>query len=326
MEIGSVKLENNIIMAPMAGVTDKSFRTICKEYGAGLVCTEMVSAKGLYYGDKKTEVLMDINQSNRPVSLQIFGSDPDIMEKVVLEKLNHLNSFDILDINMGCPAPKIVNNGDGSALMKTMSKAKEIMKRVKKASNKPVTVKIRKGWNEYDINYLQVGLAAEECGIDAITIHGRTRSQFYSGEADWEPIKELKKRLSIKVIGNGDIYNCRDAEKMLDYTGCDGVMIARGALGNPWIFKEIYTYLKKGEIVDQPGYKERLSVMRRHLELMIEEKSEKVAVLQMRKHCGWYVKGFKGASEMRSKLNMITSKRELEELIEKYTENVKKQQ
>jgi tRNA-dihydrouridine synthase B len=325
MRIGNVILDNNLVMAPMAGITDMAFRTICKEFGAGLVCTEMVSAKGLYYEDKKTELLMEINPSNRPVSLQIFGSDPGIIEAVILEKLNRLETFDILDINMGCPAPKIVNNGDGSALMKKPLLAREIMSRAKKASNKPVTVKIRKGWNIENINYMKIGAIAEECGIDALILHGRTRSQFYAEKADWDTIKEIKDKLSIKLIGNGDLYTVKDVERMIEDTGCDGVMIGRGALGRPWIFRDILNYLKYAEIPKEPKDQDKFSLIIKHLNLMMTQKPEKISVLQMRKHCSWYIKGMHGAAEMRNRFNTVNTKLEMEELINEYAIDLKNQ-
>lgn len=324
MRIGNVEIKNNLFLAPMAGITDKTYRTICSELGAGLVCTEMISAKGLFYGDCKTSQLMDINYKNEPVSMQIFGSDPEIMEKIVIEKLNKLDTFQILDINMGCPAPKIVKNGDGSALMRTPYLAKEIMNRVKKASNKPVTVKIRKGWDDNEINFLEFGDMAEKSGLDAITIHGRTRDQFYSGKADWESIKLLKKHLNIPVIGNGDVYTHIDAIKMMEYTECDGIMIGRGALGNPWIFKSTLEYINNGKAPSQTGYLEKFQMILKHLDLLILEKPEKIAVLQLRKHCGWYVKGLYGAAEMRDQFNKVNTKKEISELIASYIEKLNK--
>lgn len=322
MKIGNIELKNNVILAPMAGITDKTFRTICKEHGAGLVATEMISAKGIYYQDKKTEQLMDINEINRPVMMQIFGSDPQIMETVVKETLNTVNTFDILDINMGCPAPKIVNNGDGSALMKKPGLAMEIVARIKKVSNKPVTVKIRKGWDKNTINYLDFAKMLQDAGADAITLHGRTRDQFYSGKADWDAIAELKDILTIPVIGNGDIYSAEDAIRMLEYTRCDGIMIARGALGNPWIFNQIEAYYNKQTSTNHPDYMEKLEQLIRHLDMMIVEKPERVAILQIRKHCGWYIKGLYAAAEYRNRFNQVQTRDELRQVIDEFAKTL----
>lgn len=325
MKIGNIELINNVILAPMAGITDKTFRTICKEHGAGVVVTEMISTKGMYYEDKKTEELMDIKPTNRPVMMQIFGSDPLIMSQVVKDKLNFIDTFDILDINMGCPAPKIVNNGDGSALMKTPRLAMEIVSRIKNASNKPVTVKIRKGWDKNSINYMSFAKMLQESGADAITLHGRTRDQFYSGKADWNAIAELKAYLSIPVIGNGDIFSFSDGIKMLEETRCDGIMIGRGALGNPWIFGQIEKGLKQ-ESIDYPGYKEKLGQLLLHLDMLIIDKPERVAVLQIRKHCGWYIKGLHGAAEYRNRFNQVQSRDELKKVIYDFMQTLDKRE
>ncbi|MDP3388321.1 MAG: tRNA dihydrouridine synthase DusB [Eubacteriales bacterium] len=326
MKIGNIELKSNVILAPMAGITDKTFRRICKEHGAGVVSTEMISAKGIYYEDKKTEQLMDINASNRPVMMQIFGSDPLIMAQVVKEKLNYIDTFDILDINMGCPAPKIVNSGDGSALMKTPRLAMEIVSRIKNVSSKPVTVKIRKGWDKNTVNYLEFAKMLQESGADAITLHGRTRDQFYSGKADWNSIAELKAYLSIPVIGNGDIFSFLDAKKMLDETKCDGIMIGRGALGNPWIFRQITDGLQNQANVDYPDYKEKLEQLLTHLDMLAIEKPERVAVLQIRKHCGWYIKGLYGAAEYRNRFNLVQSRDELKQVIYDFIQTLHKQE
>jgi tRNA-dihydrouridine synthase B len=325
MKIGNIELKNNVMLAPMAGITDKTFRTICKVHGAGVVVTEMISTKGMYYEDKKTEELMDINQTNRPVMMQIFGSDPLIMAQVVKDKLNYIDTFDILDINMGCPAPKIVNNGDGSALMKTPRLAMEIVSRIKNVSNKPVTVKIRKGWDKNNINYMSFAKMLQDSGADAITLHGRTRDQFYSGKADWNAVSELKAYLSIPVIGNGDIFSFSDAKKMLDETRCDGIMIGRGALGNPWIFRQIEKGLNQ-ESVDYPGYKEKLEQLLVHLDMLIVEKPERVAVLQIRKHCGWYIKGLHGAAEYRNRFNQVQTHDELNRVIYDFMQTLDKRE
>ncbi|HBH12594.1 MAG: tRNA dihydrouridine synthase B [Clostridiales bacterium 38_11] len=326
MKIGNVEVKNSVILAPMAGITDKTFRTICKEHGAGVVTTEMISAKGIYYKDKKTEQLMDIKPSNHPVIMQIFGSDPLIMAQVVKDKLNYLDTFDILDINMGCPAPKIVNNGDGSALMKTPRLAMEIVKRIKHVSSKPVTVKIRKGWDKNNINYMDFAKMLQESGADALTLHARTRDQFYSGKADWNAIAALKANLSIPVIGNGDIFSFSDARKMLDETQCDGIMIGRGALGNPWIFKQIMNGLKNQTSTDYPDYQEKLEQVMTHLDMLTHEKSERVAVLQIRKHCGWYIKGLHGAAEYRNRFNQVQNRDELKRVIYDFIQSLDKRE
>ena len=324
MKIGNIELKSKVILAPMAGITDKTYRTICKRFGAGLVCTEMISAKGLLYKDKKTHTLMDSDVGDTPVSLQIFGSDPDIMEKIVIEKLNYMDTFQILDINMGCPAPKIVKNGDGSALMKNPKLAGQIMKRVKAASKKPVTVKFRKGWDHEHINFLEIGKLAQESGIDAVILHGRTREQFYSGKADWDAIRELKKNVDIPVVGNGDIFTPDDVLKMMEDTGCDGVMIGRGAFGNPWIFRDSNELIKGNEIEDSVDHEEKLRQLSEHVEMLVEEKPERVALLQMRKHAGWYIKGLHGAAEMRGRFNKVKTRDEMIELINEYIEKINK--
>jgi tRNA-dihydrouridine synthase B len=290
-----------------------------------VVVTEMISTKGMFYEDKKTEELMDIKPTNRPVMMQIFGSDPLIMAQVVKNKLNYIDTFDILDINMGCPAPKIVNNGDGSALMKTPRLAMEIVSRIKNVSNKPVTAKIRKGWDKDNINYMSFAKMLQDSGADAITLHGRTRDQFYSGKADWNAVSELKAYLSIPVIGNGDISSFSDAKKMLDETRCDGIMIGRGALGNPWIFRQIEKGLNQAN-VDYPGYKEKLEQLLLHLDMLIKEKSERVAVLQIRKHCGWYIKGLHGAAEYRNRFNQVQTRDELNRVIYDFMQTLDKRE
>ncbi len=322
MKIGNIELKSNVVLAPMAGITDKTYRMICKKFGAGLVCTEMISAKGLLYNDKKTHTLMDIDVGDTPVSLQIFGSDPDIMEKIVIEKLNHMDTFQILDINMGCPAPKIVKNGDGSALMKNPMLAGEIMKRVKAASNKPVTVKFRKGWNDENINFLEIGRIAQESGIDTVILHGRTREQFYSGKADWDAIRELKENMDIPVIGNGDIFTPKDVMDMLEYTKCDGVMIGRGAFGNPWIFRDSNELIKGSVVEDRIAHEEKLRQLSEHVEMLVMEKPERVALLQMRKHAGWYIKGLYGAAEMRGRFNRVKTRDEMISLINEYIDKI----
>ncbi|EOC99778.1 tRNA dihydrouridine synthase DusB [Caldisalinibacter kiritimatiensis] len=322
MKIGNVQVDNKVFLAPMAGITDMAFRVICKEMGAGLVYTEMVSSRGLYYGDKKTELLMKIDSSEHPVSLQIFGSEPNIMSEIVYKNLNDREDIDIIDINMGCPTPKIVKNGDGSALLKEPKLAGEVIEAVVKASNKPVTVKIRAGWDKDNINAVEIAKIAEEKGACAIGVHGRTREQFYSGEADWEIIKQVKENVSIPVIGNGDIFEPEDAKRMLDYTGCDAVMIGRGSRGNPWIFKRTVVLLERGELLPAPRDEEKIDMALKHLELLIQLKGERVAVKEMRKHIGWYTKGMKNSSDMRRKINTINHYKELKEELYKYKEDL----
>lgn len=300
-----------IALAPMAGVTDLSFRLLCKEQNAGLIYTEMVSAKGLYYGDQNTKDLMKIKKEERPVSLQIFGSDPDIMSSVVKEKLNHKDDFDRLDINMGCPTPKIVKNGDGSALMKNPKLVGQIVSKVVKVSNKPVTVKIRKGWDDEHINAVEIAKVIEESGASLVAIHGRTREEYYSGSADWDIIKKVKEAIKIPLLGNGDVFSPQDAKKMIDYTGCDGVMIGRGAQGNPFIFNRVDKLLNEGVLLPEPTNGEKIDMCIKHLKLLIEHKGESVAVKEIRKHIGWYIKGMHNSSSIRGKLNELDSKEKI---------------
>lgn len=317
MKIGNVNLENNIFLAPMAGVTDKVFRIICREMGAGLVFSEMVSSKGLYYEDKKTSQLTSVDKRERPIVLQIFGSDPDIMAEIVEKYINSREDIDILDINMGCPAPKIVKNGDGSALLKCPTLIREILREVVKASNKPVTLKTRMGWDDKNINGIEVAKIAEEEGASAITIHGRTRNMFYSGKANWDFIKKVKQSVSIPVIGNGDIFEPVDAIKMMEYTGCDGVAIGRGAMGNPWIFKRISLIINGKEDV-KPTFQEIINMAIQHLNMLCEDKGERIAVNEMRKHISWYIKGLKNSNKVKNKINILNSKDEVEKALMDY--------
>ncbi len=321
IKIGNIELENNVLLAPMAGVTDICFRTICKSFGAALVYTEMVSAKGLYYKDAKTKDLMKINPNNRPVALQIFGSDPEIMAYVVETYINERTDIDIIDINMGCPAPKIVKNGDGSALMKNTELAGLIMNKVKKASNKPVSVKFRAGWDPNSVNAPEFAKVMEYNGADLIAIHGRTREQYYTGKADYDVIKEVKKSVKIPVIGNGDIFNPEDATKMTEQTNCDGVMIGRGIFGNPWLISNVIKALNKDYNYYNPTPVDRILMLKKHAEMMQQEYDEKIAVLEMRKHAGWYIKGMKNSSEIRSKINKITEINELFNSLDSYLKN-----
>lgn len=315
LKIGKVELDNNVLLAPMAGITDKAFRKIVKEQGTGLVFTEMVSAKALYYGDKKTKQLMNIEDEKRPIAIQIFGSEPDIMGSVAKAISTRC---DILDINMGCPAPKVVKNGDGSKLLLNLELVENIVSEVVKNANIPVTVKIRAGWDEENIVAVQVAKRIEQAGASAITIHGRTREQFYSGKADWNIIKEVKEAVNIPVIGNGDINSIETAKEILDKTNVDGIMVGRASLGNPWIFKEIIEYLENGNVLGTPTNKEKLQTILRHIDLAVEEKGEDVAIKEMRKHICWYIKNLKDATKLREKINKITKKEELVECLVEY--------
>lgn len=310
MKIGNVEIKNNIFLAPMAGITDMPFRLICKEYGAGLVYTEMVSAKGLYYNDDKTKLLTQIDEKEHPAVLQIFGSDPNIMAEVA-KKI--ASSTDIIDINMGCPAPKVVKNDDGSRLMLNPALIDEITKKVVEAVDVPVTIKIRKGWDEEHVNAVEIAQIAEKNGIAAIAVHGRTREQFYTGQADWDIIKKVKENVSIPVIGNGDVIDFESANKMLEYTKCDAIMIGRASLGNPWVFKQI-----QQKTNEKPSNKEICDVIEKHYEMLANLKGEYVSVREMRKHISWYIKGLPLATEIRKKINENESKEEVLRIVREY--------
>lgn len=313
LQIGNVKLENDLILGPMAGVTDLPFRLLCKEQGAGLLCMEMVSAKGIMYNNKNTKFLLTIDERERPVSLQLFGSDPDIISEQT-KRIEEL-PFDILDINMGCPVPKIVNNGDGSALMKNPLLAGEIIEKTARAIQKPVTVKIRKGFDEEHINAVEMAHIAQESGAAAIAVHGRTREQYYSGKADWEIIRKVKEAVKIPVIGNGDVWTPQDAIDMRKQTGCDGVMIGRGAQGNPWIFKQILHYEQTGELLEKPSPQEVTEMILRHAKMQMEFKGEYTGMREIRKHAAWYTAGYKNSAKLRGKINETETYEELKELL-----------
>lgn len=310
IKIGNVELKNNVLLAPMAGITDRAFRLVCEEFGPGLVCTEMVSSKGIYYNDNKTDLLLNMKDENRPIAAQIFGSDVKAMKYAA----EYISDFaDIIDINMGCPAPKVVKNGDGSKLLLDLPLVEEIVTEVVKSSKVPVTVKIRKGWDNNNVVAVEAAKIIERAGASAITIHGRTRDEFYSGNADWDIIKEVKQSVGIPVIGNGDIKSREDAERMFQYTGVDGIMVGRAALGNPWIFKEIIEGTNN-DISNQ----EKLRVILKHIALEVEEKGELTAVREMRKHISWYIKNYKDASKFRDAVNRIDNRDELESCIKEY--------
>lgn len=317
MKIGDIKLDNNVFLAPMAGITDLAFRILCSEMGAGLVFSEMISSKGIYYKDESTNRLLKTDPRERPVAIQIFGSDPEIMGYVVSNYLNKRNDIDIIDINMGCPAPKIVKNGDGSALMKNPTLARQVIRAVVKASIKPITLKIRMGWDHNYINGIDIAKIGEEEGVSAITIHGRTRDMFYSGEADWDFIKKVKESISIPVIGNGDIFEPEDGIKMFQYTNCDGIAIGRGSQGNPWIFKRILS-LMEGKEDSEPTVYEKINTCIKHLELICNIKGERVGVMEMRKHVSWYLKGLKNANKTKNKINNIGNKQEMKDVLEDF--------
>lgn len=309
LAIGTVVLDNPVILAPMAGVTDLPFRLLCREQGAGLVCMEMVSAKAIYYGNKNTEDLMEIHPQEMPASLQLFGSDPEIISEMA--KRIEERPFSILDINMGCPVPKVVNNGEGSALMKNPKLVEEILSRLVKAVQKPITVKIRKGFDEEHVNAVEIAKIAESCGVAAVAVHGRTRAQYYSGAADWDIIADVKNAVSIPVIGNGDVDSPRKAQQLLEHTGCDGVMIGRAAQGNPWIFREIVSFLENDTIPAEPSNQEKKELILRHASLQLEYKGEYTGVREMRKHLSWYTTGMPHSARFRQTINSMESMEEL---------------
>lgn len=311
--IGNVELENPLILAPMAGVTDLPFRLLCREQGCGAVYTEMVSAKAIYYKNRNTKTLMEVDPAEGPVALQLFGSDPDILSRMAAQAEE--GPYAWIDINMGCPVPKVVGNGEGSALMKDPRLAEQILTAVVKRVKKPVTVKIRKGFDSSSVNAVEIARIAESCGVAAVAVHGRTREQYYSGTADWEIVRQVKEAVKIPVLGNGDVFAPEDAARMMEATGCDGVLIARGARGNPWIFSRSLHYLETGEVLPLPSARDIRQEILRHLELQIQYKGPSLGIMEMRKHAAWYTAGMPRSAALRDKINQAETYEEFCELI-----------
>lgn len=322
MQIGTVKLDNNVFLAPMAGVTDISFRILCKRQGCGLTYTEMVSAKGLHYKSDNTAELLEIAEEEKPAAAQVFGSDPELVAKAARHAA--MGGAAIIDINMGCPTPKIVKNGDGSALMRKPELAREIIRATVKAAAVPVTVKTRKGWDDESVNAVQLAVIAAEEGAAAVTIHGRTREQFYSGTADWNIIKQVREAINIPLIGNGDITCPEDAKRMLEETGCDAVMIGRGAQGNPWIFSRTIEYLRTGKLLPEPTYQQRIEMILLHLDMVTALKGESIGVKEMRKHAAWYLKGIPGSAKIKAEIFKMTTVTQVKALLQEFLNHIDK--
>ena len=314
LKIGNLEFDNNIILAPMAGVTDLPFRLLCKEQGCGLLYSEMVSAKAVYYNNKNTKELLRVLPEERPIALQLFGSEPELMAEQAA-KLEE-GPYDIFDINMGCPVPKVVNNHEGSALMKEPQLVWKIVNAMVKAVDKPVTVKIRKGFDDTMVNAVEIAKIIEDAGGAAVAVHGRTREQYYSGKADWDIIKQVKEEVSIPVIGNGDIFSAEDGVRMLEYTGCDGIMIGRGARGNPWIFSQLNAYLNEGKVIERPTITELKDMVLRHTDLQVKYKGEYIGIREMRKHIAWYTAGYPNSASLRAKVNLAESREDIEMLLD----------
>lgn len=315
LKIGTVTLDNNIILAPMAGVTDLPFRLLCREQGCGMVVTEMVSAKAILYKNKNTKELLTVRPEERPAAVQLFGSDPEIMAEIAAQIED--GPYDVIDVNMGCPVPKIVNNGEGSALMKDPKRAEAVLSAMVRAVKKPVTVKFRKGFNDESVNAVEFAKMAESCGVAAVAVHGRTREQYYSGKADWDIIRRVKEAVKIPVIGNGDVFTPEDAGRLLEETGCDGIMVARGAKGNPWIFHRINHYLETGEALPGPSVQEIREMILRHSRMLVDYKGERVAMREMRSHMAWYTSGLAHSASIRREINGVETMEGLIDLLDR---------